>query len=67
MVEKALIFYRRYLKNKQSGWSGDYPSWQAALQKCNGYNANNILLKVKDATLKVKKGEAVYERDSVIF
>lgn len=67
MVEKALTFYRRYLKNKQSGWSGDYPSWQAALQKCSGYNADNILLKVRDATLKVKNGEAIYERDSVIF
>ncbi len=49
------------------GWSGDHPSWQAALQKCSGYDANNILQKVKDATLKVKNGEAVYERDSVIF
>lgn len=67
MVEKALIFYRRYLKNKQSGWSGDYPSWHAALQHCIGYNADNILKKVKDATLKVKNGKAVYERDSVIF
>lgn len=67
MVEKALIFYRRYIKNKQSGWSGNYPSWQAALQHCSGYNADNILQKVKDATLKVKNGEAVYERDSVIF
>lgn len=67
MVEKALIFYRKYFKNKQSGWTGDYPSWQAALQNCSGYDANNILQKVKDATLKVKNGEAVYERDSVIF
>lgn len=37
------------------------------MQKCSGYDANNILQKVKEATLKVKKGEAVYERDSVIF
>lgn len=32
-----------------------------------GYDSTTILNKVKDALLKVKNGEAVYERDSVIF
>lgn len=67
MVEKALTFYRKYLKNKPFGWSGDYTSWQHAQKSCVGYNADNILQKVRDATLMVKNGEAVYERDSVIF
>ncbi len=67
MVEKAVIFYRKYLKRKTYGWSGDYSSWQQALQNCTGYDALNILEKVKNATLKVKNGEAVYERDSVLF
>ncbi len=49
------------------GWSGDYTSWDQAGKNVAGYNANNILEKVKDAVLKVKHGEAVYERDSVIF
>lgn len=67
MVEKALIFYRKYLKQKTYGWSGDYSNWQQALKNCTGYDALNILEKVKNATLKVKNGEAVYERDSVLF
>lgn len=67
MVEKALILYRKLFKKKTFGWSGDYSSWQIALQNCTGYDAWNILEKVKNATLKVKNGEAVYERDSVLF
>ncbi len=67
MVEEALILYRKYFKRKAYGWSGDYSSWQNALQHCTGYDALNILEKVKDATLKVKNGKAVYERDSVLF
>ncbi|MFI5153331.1 MAG: methyltransferase, TIGR04325 family [Chitinophagales bacterium] len=49
------------------GWRGDYLDWQSASKKCKGYNETNILEKVKEATLKVKSGEAVYERDSVLF
>ncbi len=67
MVEKALTFYRKYFKRKTYGWSGDYSNWQQALEKCNGYNAANILEKVLSAVLKVKNGEAAYERDSVLF
>jgi len=67
MVEKALILYRKFFKKKTYGWSGDYSRWQNALQNCTGYDALNILEKVKNATLKVKNGEAVYERDSVLF
>ncbi|MDR0605805.1 MAG: methyltransferase, TIGR04325 family [Bacteroidales bacterium] len=49
------------------GWSGNYKSWQEAEKKSKGYNAPNILECVKTATLKVKNGEAIYERDSVLF
>lgn len=48
-------------------WTGNYPSWEAARAKCSGYDTAAILEKVKQATLKVKKGEAAYERDSVNF
>lgn len=53
--------FRRY------GWSGNYPNWQAAQQKATGYDSAMILEKVKNSLLKVKNGEAVYERDSVLF
>jgi len=48
-------------------FSGNYPSWETACNASSGYDAEVILERVKAASLKVKQGEAVYERDSVIF
>jgi putative methyltransferase (TIGR04325 family) len=48
-------------------WEGNYTSWEDALKKAEGYDAPQILAKVRESTLKVKNGEAVYERDSFIF
>jgi len=48
-------------------WSGDFTSWQVASQGSQGYSSDEILEKVKNSVLKVKHGEAVYERDSVLF
>ncbi len=50
-----------------SNWFGDFNNWELASQKCAGYDTQIILEKVKAATLKVKSGSAVYERDSVLF
>lgn len=61
------IYRYFFLKPAASGWQGDYSSWHAAQQKCSGYDDYVILEKVKAAVLKVKNGEAVYERDSVLF
>jgi putative methyltransferase (TIGR04325 family) len=49
------------------GWSGNYTTWQDAQKKCTGYDSKNIIETVKTALLKVKNGEAIFERDSVIF
>lgn len=49
------------------GWFGNYSSWELAKKESSGYNANEILEKVKQSLLKVKNGEALYERDSVLF
>lgn len=49
------------------GWSGNYSTWEEARKKCSGYDHELILSKVKEALLKVKKGEAAFERDSVLF
>jgi len=51
----------------KSIWSGDFDSWEQASSLCTGYDAGNIVEKVKSATLKVKNGEVPYERDSVLF
>jgi putative methyltransferase (TIGR04325 family) len=51
----------------QYGWFGDYSSWSEVVSKSTGYDADEILEKTKTAILKVKNGEAVYERDAVVF
>ncbi|MFI5148635.1 MAG: TIGR04325 family methyltransferase [Bacteroidia bacterium] len=48
-------------------WSGNYPSWDEALKKASGYDMPAILEKVRTAALEVKKGNAAFERDSVLF
>lgn len=55
------------LLKRQTAWHGNFDNWQEALLKCSGYSSPAILEKVIDAAVKVKKGEAVYERDSVLF
>ena len=50
-----------------SGWFGNYTDWKAAEQEAGGYNASEILQKVSNSLMKVKRGEAAFERDSVAF
>lgn len=54
-------------KQSKHGWFGNYTSWQEAKSKCSGYDTDIIFRKVREALLKVKNEEAVYERDSVLF
>lgn len=49
------------------GWKGNYNTFEEAQAKCTGYNENHILQKIIDTTAKVKSGEAVYERDGIIY
>ena len=49
------------------GFEGDFATWEEACAQCTGYADKRILAKVLDATLKVKCGEAAFERDSVLF
>lgn len=48
-------------------YSGIYATWQEAQQNARGYDAPEIIAKVFDATRKVIAGEAVFERDSLLF
>lgn len=57
----------RRLKGQVITFTGDYPSWDAALADASGYDSDEILTRVANATRKVVAGEAVYERDSVTF
>jgi putative methyltransferase (TIGR04325 family) len=45
----------------------DCTTWEEARKASTGYDTDLILNKVRDSLLKVKSGEAVYERDSVLF
>lgn len=58
---------RVVLGTKGVKWYGDFSSWEEAIRLSDGYNSDVILKKVKKASLKVKTGEAAFERDSVIF
>lgn len=61
----ALI--RRIRRGKNISFVGKFASWDEAKKHSDGYNKDVILRKCKDALLKVKSGEAAYERDSVLF
>lgn len=62
----AKLFRKKCVENKD-GWFGDYEYWEDAQKSCTGYDSDEIINKVKTSLLKVKNGEAVYERDSVLF
>ena len=69
-MDKLIQYIKRFylrIKYYRYGWKGNYGDWKEAEAQCGGYYADNILEKVKAATLKVKNGEAVYERDSMLF
>lgn len=48
-------------------YSGDYSDWETASKHATGYDSALILERVRQAMLRVKSGESVYERDSVLF
>jgi putative methyltransferase (TIGR04325 family) len=61
----ALDIYRSL--SRKTGFFGNFRTWDEARKASGGYDSDVILEKVKDALFKVKKGEAIYERDSVLF
>jgi putative methyltransferase (TIGR04325 family) len=63
----VLLRVARYLRGKGIRFEGNYKTWGEAAALCTGYEADLILDKVLEATLKVKRGEAAFERDSVLF
>ncbi len=51
----------------QVRFSGDYGSWAEALRNSRGYDAHEILAATHRAMVKIRNGEAVFERDSVLL
>jgi putative methyltransferase (TIGR04325 family) len=64
----AAKLYRRIKAPKSVlQWHGNYSSWQQAKELTSGYDDKLIFEKTLDATLKVKNGEAAFERDTTLF
>ncbi len=61
------IFHTLKWYSFKYGWKGDYNTYQDAKDKCTGYDKGHILKKIIDTTGKVKRGEAIYERDGIIY
>lgn len=61
----VMRWYERSVR--RVGYFGSYPDWESARAEATGYDSPVILERVRDALLKVRRGEAVYERDSVLF
>ena len=57
----------RRIRGGGARFEGEYTSWEDASSNSNGYDAKEILAKVLSATLRVKRGEVAFERDSVVF
>lgn len=55
------------LRGRRIRFEGDFSTWEDATKLSSGYDAESILHNVLKAALKVKNGEAAFERDSVIF
>lgn len=53
--------------NRRLKFRGPYTNWAQASAASSGYSDEQILTKAKQAMLKVKNGEAVGERDTVLF
>lgn len=49
------------------GWKGDYKDYDEAKKKCEGYDEQHILNKIKESTSKVKNKEIAYERDGIAY
>ena len=48
-------------------WSGSYRSWSEAIQNTTESNETLVIEQIKSDLLKVKNGEAAYERDGVLY
>jgi putative methyltransferase (TIGR04325 family) len=57
----------RLIRPSPAEYAGRYATWEEAAARTTGYDAAVILERVKEGALKVSRGEAAYERDSVVF
>lgn len=66
-VPPVLWRWGRSFGSRSLRLQGVFSSWQDALRHASGYDSEQIFERVREAALKVKAGEASFERDSILF
>lgn len=66
-VPPKLISILKSFRRNDIQFKDWYISWGDAVKNSKGYFQDDIATKVLSSTLKVKHGEAIFERDSVVF
>ena len=61
----VLAMYRKFATRRL--FSGTYQSWEAARAASAGYDAKDVLRRVRESAIEVRNGRAIYERDGVLF
>jgi putative methyltransferase (TIGR04325 family) len=67
MPPALLRVLRKMRREGRVTFEGPFATWDEAMRMSSGYDSQQILDKVLAATVKVKNGQAAYERDSVLF
>ncbi|MCW5798243.1 MAG: methyltransferase, TIGR04325 family [Nitrospira sp.] len=66
-IPPAILNAYRSFCSDDIRFQGQFATWESARAASSGYDDEAIFRKSRAAALKVKKGEAAYERDSVLF
>ncbi|MDI7229779.1 TIGR04325 family methyltransferase [Leptospira santarosai] len=61
------IKFGKKIPSLNYGFNGLHKTWDEAAALCGSYDSEQIIEKCTRSLLKVKQGEAIYERDSVLF
>lgn len=67
VLPPLLIDGVRRLQRNTIRFDGEYSTWAEASAAAQGYDDAVILSRVREATLQVKRGEACFERDGMVF
>lgn len=65
------LFFNNKKKQQKNiekyGWFGSYAHWDDVRRLTDGYDKSLILEKTRHSMLAIRDGDAIYERDSVLF
>ena len=69
LLPPIFIDVKNYFNRKKDvvSFKGEFENWNEALKHTTGYDSKLILERCRESLLKVKNGEAVSERDSVLL